>query len=46
MIHMKLTDESHPDLRILVAEQESAPQDWVSDLIESHRNKKRGISKT
>ncbi len=45
MIHIRLTDESHTKLRILVAEQKSTIQDVVSSLIESKISKKRGKAK-
>lgn len=44
MIHIRLTDESHTKLRILVAEQKSTIQDVVSSLIESKISKKKGRS--
>ena len=46
MIHIRLTDESHTRLRILVAEQKSTIQEWVSTLIESQLNRgKSGTSR-
>ena len=44
MIHIRLTDESHTKLRILVAEQKSTIQGVVSSLIESKISKQRGRS--
>jgi len=46
MIHVRLTDDLHKQLKIEVAEKRQTIQDWVSNLIESKISKKRGISKT
>jgi len=45
MIHVRLTDDLHKQLKVEVAEKRKTIQDWVSDLIELHL-KKRGINKT
>jgi len=45
MIHVRLTDDMHKQLKIEVAEKRQTIQDWVSELIAAHLSK-RGIAKS